>query len=323
MGHTNMGCGGSDGGKKAEEPVKVEKSIPKAEKAAAPASAAGAPGADDMAKAKLLYVKLKCKWDHGVEGLPTNMEQMRGFLGDGGGTEPWKALEGLRHKYFLYNEAEDTVFGVYVFFSQEALDKYMASELFKQHKTFPHFSSVDAEVKDVMCGSELSVEQVPWPNGGTRSDLTDSKMLIVTLKMAYDAEGSQCPNYDAFKWVMHAPGGKEMPDKGPGATEQGMGFPGMFTGAANPCLKGLRSKYFAYDEGKNECYGFYTFLSQAALDEYMASDLFKSNVPPPAGTAPPHVASAVPLVCEVLPGTEKTMDMGAWGKAAGSDRSCC
>merc|ERR1719324_2114155 len=127
-----MGCAGTDA-KKAEEPVKVDEKkadAPKAkEEGAAPASAAGAPGADDMVKAKLLYVKLKCKWDHGVEGLPTNIEQMRGYLGDGGGTEPWKALEGLRHKYFLYNEAEDTIFGVYVFFSQEALDKYMASEL--------------------------------------------------------------------------------------------------------------------------------------------------------------------------------------------------
>jgi hypothetical protein len=310
-----MGCGGADE-KQSSEPVKVE------EKAAVPAAkeeskapGAKAPGAKDMEDAKLLFVKLKCKWDHGVEGLPTNIDQMRAYLGDGKGTEPWTALEGLRHKYFLYSEAEDTVFGVYVFFNGAALEKYMASEMFKQHESFPHFSSVEAEVKDVMSGSELSVEQVAWPSGGTRADLTAAKMLIVTLKMAYDAEGSQCPNSDALKWVMHAPGGKETPDKGPGATEQGMGFPAMFTGAANPCLKGLRSKYFAYDEAKGECYGFYTFVSQSALDEYMKSDLFKTNVPPPEGTAPAHIGSAVPLVCEVLPGTEKTMDLGAWSGA--------
>jgi hypothetical protein len=266
-----------------------------------------------MTNAKLLFVKLKCKWDHGQEGLPTDMAGMRAYLGDGKGTEPWGKLDGLRHKYFLYNEAADTVYGVYVFFTQAKLDAYMASELFTQHKTFPHFSSVEAEVKDVMCGSELSIEKVPWANTPpTRDDLTASKMLIVTLKMAYDAEGSVCPNYDALKWVMHAPGGAEVPDKGPGATEQGMGFPAMFTGAANPVLKGLRSKYFAYDEAKGECYGFYNFLSQAALDEYMASDLFKTNVPPPDGTAQPHIGSAVPLVCEVLPGTEISMDLGAW-----------
>ena len=100
-------CGGArDGAQPAQPTIKGE---------AVEGDAAGAvgPGAQDMTDAKLLYVKLKCKWDSGAEGAPTKIDDLRAGLGDGGLTKPWSGMDGLRHKYFVYNEETDTVSGVY------------------------------------------------------------------------------------------------------------------------------------------------------------------------------------------------------------------
>lgn len=64
----------------------------------APAQQAVSPSPSDMAEAKVLYVKLKAKWDSGVEGCPTKIEDLRCALGDGGLTKPWSGMTGLRHK---------------------------------------------------------------------------------------------------------------------------------------------------------------------------------------------------------------------------------
>jgi len=68
----------------------------------------------------------------------------------------------------------------------------------------------------------------------------------------------------------------------------------------------LRSKYFTLKEETSEAGGFYTFFNLEALDVYMESDLFKSM-----GTFP-FITNLKYTVYEVIPGTELTMDLGAW-----------
>jgi hypothetical protein len=69
---------------------------------------------------------------------------------------------------------------------------------------------------------------------------------------------------------------------------------------------GLRSKYFTLNEETHEAGGFYTFFNKQALDNYMASDLFKSM-----GTFP-FITELTYKTFEVIPGTELTMDLGEW-----------
>jgi len=242
-----------------------------------------APATSDMEAAKLLYVKLKFD-PNGNPEVPS-MDVLRMGLGKGEMTAPWSSVEGLRHKYFLYNDETQTVSGVYVFFNQESLDNYMKSELFLAHKTFTHFSSVEAQVIDVMPGTEKCIEKTSWANTPpTREDLVKAKFLLVTIDMNYDTKIQGLPeNKDQLYGFIAAK-----------YTEE-------FSG-----LKGLRGKYFGYDDSKNQCYGFYTFVDQESLDEYMASDLFKNQ------GEPPHIEKLTYQVHEVLPGTERSMDMGSW-----------
>merc|ERR1711865_45799 len=156
----DMGCAGSDDnaanakkGQPEEAGAESEgsKAAPKGNSsAAADSQQPMSPGPGDMAEAKVLYVKLKAKWDSGVEQCPTKIEDLRYGLGDGGLTKPWNGMTGLRHKYFGFDQNEEIVCGVYAFYSQAALDTYMASDLFASHKQMPHFSSVEAEVHDVL-----------------------------------------------------------------------------------------------------------------------------------------------------------------------------
>ena len=246
-----------------------------------------APGPQDMTDAKTLYVKLKAKWDSGVEGCPTNVDELKGALG-GGMTAPWSTLDGLRHKYFLWNADTETVSGVYVFFNQEKLDAYMATDLFKSHKQMPHFSSVEAEVIDVMSGTELSIEKTAWPNTPpTRDDVCKALMLIVEIKMKYDTGIEGLPTSEGdLRGFMSA---------------EGMKYPATFGG-----LAGLRGKYFGYKTEGDKCYGFYTFVDRKSLDTYMASELFTKQ------GEPPHIDELTYTIHEVLPGTEICVDLGAW-----------
>ena len=116
---------------------------------------APAPTAEDMAAAKLLYVQLKLDYSKNPE--VKNLDDFKMLLGEKGATAYWTGMEGLRHKYFIYDRETETCSGIYVFFDQAALDKYMASDLFKSHKTpeiMPHFNGqVTATVLDVMPGT--------------------------------------------------------------------------------------------------------------------------------------------------------------------------
>ena len=65
----------------------------------------------------------------------------------------------------------------------------MKSELFLAHKTFTHFSSVEAQVIDVMPGTEKCIEKTSWANTPpTREDLVKAKFLLVTIDMNYDTK---------------------------------------------------------------------------------------------------------------------------------------
>jgi hypothetical protein len=103
------------------------------------------PSAQDMLDATLLYVRLKM--DYITNPQLTSVDDLKYVLGEGGATEPWATLPGLRHKYFLYHDETQTCSGVYVFYNQPALDAYMASELFKAQGEYPHVSQVAYEVR--------------------------------------------------------------------------------------------------------------------------------------------------------------------------------
>ncbi|KAK3267473.1 hypothetical protein CYMTET_23972 [Cymbomonas tetramitiformis] len=243
------------------------------------------PTATDMAAAKLLYVQLKMDWTANPD--VKSPEDLKWVLGDGGATEPWAAVEGLRHKYFAYCPETETCSGVYVFFNQQKLDAYMSSELFAAQGKYPHVSQVTATVLDVMEGTELCIEKTAWgSNPPTREDVSKAVMLIVHLKIDY-AANPDCPDEDALRNVMKA---------------DGMGYPGAFAE-----LAGLRGKYFVYHKELETCSGFYTFVDRASLDEYLKSDLF-------SGQANfPHIKEVTFSVHEVCPGTERAMDLGDWG----------
>jgi len=283
-----MGCGGSDDQK--EEAINVDQTT--------------APTAADMEKAKILYVKLKANWESGVEGCPTSIDQMRMGLGDGGLTKPWMGLPGLRHKYFGWDEEAQMVCGVYVWYDQTSLDEYKAGELFASHEKMPHFSWADStvEVHDVLVGTENSIENYNWPNTPpTRDDVTGGAMLVVRL--------------DIDLGVLA--GAVGLPEDATDEQKEGAFFMNFKAEGMNYCgaafgkesgPKGLRGKYFTWNAETKVCSGFYTFVTRAELDEYMESDLFKTQADPP------FISMQSATVYEVLPGTEITIDQGSWGK---------
>merc|ERR1711865_245784 len=275
----NMGCGGSE---------------EKKEGAALTVDVPQAPTAADMEKAKLLYVELTMDYTSNPE-LP-DLNALKYVLGDmngdgTGATMQWATLPGLRHKYFVYDNEANICKGVYVFFDEKSLNDYMASELFKAQGEYPHVSAVTAEVKDVMSGTELAIEKHNWAHTPpTREDIVAGKMLIVDLTMKYDTgvEGLPTKKEDLYGFMMAPP--------------NGMGYPDQFGK-----LDGLRGKYFCYDDKIDHCYGFYTFVDQASLDKYMGSELFTKQ------GEPPHIEALTYKVHDILPGTEKSMDLGSWG----------
>jgi hypothetical protein len=243
-----------------------------------------APTRDDMVAAKLLYVKMKMNYTSNPD--ITSISDLRAYLGDGQGTAPWAALPGLRHKYFTYHSDTQTTCGVYVFFSQAELDSYMDTDLFKGAPSWPHVSKLTAEVMDVVPGTEKSIEKTQWPHTPpTREDLTAGKMLIVDITMDYT---TGMPNLPASKEDLYY-----FFDAG--------GYTENFA-----AVEGLRGKYFAYDDKTDHVYGFYTFINEASLREYMDSDLFKQQ-----GDGA-HIAALTYQVQDILEGTERSMDLGSW-----------
>jgi len=246
-----------------------------------------APGHDDMVAAKILYVKMKMDYTKNPD--IKSLADLKAFMGDGKGTEPWASIPGLRHKYFTYNNETDVCGGVYVFYSQKDLDAYMATDLFKGAPSWPHCAELTYEVKDVLPGTEKCIEKNKWAHSPpTREDLTAGKMLIVDVGVNYKTgiEGLPTKKEELFY-----------------AFDEG-GYTTAFTD-----LEGLRGKWFAYDHKTDHCNGFYTFINEASLKKYMESDLFKKQA------EPPHLENLTFEVQDILEGTERTMDLGSWGNS--------
>lgn len=175
----------------------------------------------------------------------------------------------------------ETCSGVYVWFNQEKLYAYLASELFK----VTYGDKATYEVHDVLSGTECSIENHAWAHTPPmREDVEKAYMLIVHLKIKTDVTPEP-----ALRQFMEADGG---------------GYTKRFDAANGP--KGLRGKYFTYKSDTAICSGFYTFLKQKLMLKYMASDPFKQQ-----GHAA-NVAGVTWSVHEVCPGTERCVDMGSW-----------
>jgi len=253
------------------------------------------PTSKDSQNAYVLYVKLKCDWK-GNPDVP-DLAALRNMLDGGGVTGMWAAVPGLRTKYFTFCKETDTVTGVYVFLTKAALEDYKSSDLFKAHLTFKHFSSVKAEVHDVMDGSQCSMDLGAWSTGaGARPARADfaNKAYMLHVRLTCDYKGNpDIPNEAAMRYGII---------DGPGAMQ---GFPKMWA-----MVPGLRSKFFTLTEDASLCSGYYTFFDKASLDKYIVSDLFKMH-----GTFK-HFSKIEYTVHEVLAGSERSVDLGVWPGAA-------
>merc|ERR1711884_87514 len=109
-------------------------------------------------------------------------------------------------------------------------------------------------------------------------------MLVVDITMDYNTGIEQCPTSKEQLYPALAGG-----------------YTSLFAS-----LPGLRGKYFAYDAATDHCYGFYTFINKESLDGHMASELFTKQA------EPPHISDLKYTVQDVLPGTERSIDLGSW-----------
>lgn len=248
------------------------------------------PTREDMVAAKLLYVRLKMDYTKNHDMI--NLADLRKTLGDGGGSSAYATIGGLRHKYFTYYKERHTCCGIYVWYNQKYLDSYMKSPLFTGAKDLPHVAEVKYSVLDVIPGTQHSIENVAWPNTPpTRQDLCNGKMLVVDMEMDYTTGVQGLPT---------------------NADELYVFLESSYIKSQFGDLEGLRGKYWAYDRDIDHCYGFYTFTTEAALDAYMDSDLFKQSWTHGLGGGP-HIKKVTYEVQDILEGTERTMDLGTWG----------
>ena len=128
----------------------------------------------------------------------------------------------------------------------------------------------------------------------------EDKAYMLHVFLTVDYKGNpDVPNEAAFRWGVKADGGK---------------FPGQYIN-----MQGLRSKYFGLmldDNGAGKpnndmCMGFYAFKTKADLDAYLETDLWKMQSQASKGPFK-QFAKAEYKIHEVMPGTEKTMDLSQW-----------
>ena len=136
---------------------------------------------------------------------------------------------------------------------------------------------------DVLAGTEKSIEHHEWKDGKpSRDELKHAWMLVAHLKVKLDVTPE--PALREFMATTY--------------TEQ-------FNKENRPL--GMKSKYFTYNADMEVCSGFYVFLNKADLTAYMNSDKWTSQADAP------NVASVSFSTHEVLPGTERALDLGEWG----------
>jgi len=265
--------------------------------------------ATDASNVWVLYVKLKVDYTKNPQvpnkealvgslaGVP-GVELMPGMGKGVGFTTMWSTLPGLRGKFFTYNEETQTCSGVYTFFDKASMDAYMASDLFKQQKDYPHCPEVTATAHQMLAGSERSMDLGNWGGGAkpTRDDVSKAYVLVAHLHIDFTTN-PDVPNKEAlFASLAGIPDVELAPGLG-----KGMGFTGMWS-----AVPGLRSKAFTWTDEGNICSGFYVFFDKKSLDTYMDSELGKGQA------AYPHVKKFEASVHEVLPGTEFSIDLGQW-----------
>jgi hypothetical protein len=95
----------------------------------------------DITRSWCLYVTCEFKFDHGIEGLPTNFDQFRAHAKTGA-FKPWSFAKGLRNKVFWLHEDSNTTGGFYTFFTREHIDAYMKTELFGMMNHIPFLKNV-------------------------------------------------------------------------------------------------------------------------------------------------------------------------------------
>jgi hypothetical protein len=259
-----------------------------------------------MTKAKHLYVKQKFDWTRSsqmksLDDLRAALTGKREYAERAGvltevkgeryaeAAEAWASVPGLRHKYFVWNKATQTCGGVFVFYDDASLQRYLESDLHNTQRTLPHVAKDEVWAGDVVPGTELSVEKHPWPTSPPmRKHLTMGKMLVVDIHLNYETGNPPRSAEDLYGMMAAPPAGQ-----------------GYLVSAVSE-LRGLRGVYFAYYEKTEHLRGFYTFLDKASLDAYLQSELFESQA------EAPHVMDMHHSVHDILPGSELTVDLGVW-----------
>ena len=117
------------------------------------------PSQNAIAKAAVLDVRFVL--DFTVIPEMNSPEAYRAW-GRSGGQAPWAEVPGLRSKYFTLNEETQEAGGFYTFFNKQALDNYMASDLFKSMGTFPFITELTYKTFEVIPGTELTMDLGEW-----------------------------------------------------------------------------------------------------------------------------------------------------------------
>jgi hypothetical protein len=123
------------------------------------------PSREDIESAVVFYPRFAINYETGIEGSPTNHQEFEGAL-----VEPmnfakmWhnSNVPGLRSKYFTIDETNTHGTGIYTFVSQKYLDDYLESKLLATFKSFPHIVDLEADVYQVIGGTELTMAVNPW-----------------------------------------------------------------------------------------------------------------------------------------------------------------
>jgi len=249
------------------------------------------PTGQDMKNAVLLDVRFTL--DYTQEGGPQSAEEYKALLSNEGGTSAYAAIDGLRSKYFTLTENGEHGNGIYVFLTREQAEAYKASDLFTTFKKQPYYAAVEVTEYEILQGTEECLDNTPWGSGAaaTRDDVQKAALLYARFNPKYDtgAEGSPVSqeNYCAA------------------------GKAGNFRGWVY--VAGLQSVYLTFNAQQNIAGAVHVFLNQEALDNYIASDLYKTMVDSA------HMKDQMvegPANYGLIAGTELTLEKSAWPSAS-------
>ena len=131
---------------------------------------------DDVQKAALLYTRFNPKYDTGAEGSPVSQEDYCA-AGIAGNFRGWVYVAGLQSVYLTFNAQQNIAGAVHVFLNQEALDNYIASDLYKTMVDSAHMKDQMVEGPanyGLIAGTELTLEKSAWPSAS--DDANDARV---------------------------------------------------------------------------------------------------------------------------------------------------